>query len=708
MASGTSGRRRFRHSIRFKLLLLALSLSVIPWAGYRYIQETEQFLRDAQESSLRSTAQAVAAVLGDRDEMFIAGAVSGEDKAGDFAIYVQHLDTNIQLDGYPEDWQPYLVNRTRYGAQATSGFYGLVGARNGYLYVLFQVDDDHRVYQRPGDPRLDQSDGVELILERPDGALARYILTTIAPGWVRAQRTPTGSDQALPLATEERIRGEWQENPNGYIVELRIPLDLVGQRMALGVTDVDDPGKREILAQVTSTPFYAQGRPDLLIWPDPEMERMLERLAQPRSRVRVVDRNHRVLAGAGRLTEDQETVQEALPRVKPGLLEILFRLILEQPTEYFEDEFAGSFRLAIPEIETALGGEPASRRRSSPDARAVIVSAAWPIRSAQGVVGAVLVEQSSNQILSLHNEALERLIIISLILFTVVGLVLLGFATLLAGRIRRLRNRVEAAVSQDGRILGELPRDRSNDEIGDLNRSFVGVLDRLAEYNHYLEAMAARLAHELRTPLTIVRSSLENLENDPDRENSRRYIDRARTGAERLRLILHRMREATRLEQLLSQAELEPCDLSALVSTATDGYRLAFPGVMFERDIPPYATTILAVPDLLSQALDKLVSNAVDFHQENTPIRLALGPSSNGQVCLSVINQGPPLPSGMERELFQSHISIRSERTDEPHLGLGLYLVRLIVEFHGGRAEARNLDRQAVRFDLWLPTATPD
>ena len=705
MTSSTGGKRRFHHSIRFKLLLLALTLLVIPWAGYRYIQETEHFLRNAQETSLQGTAQAVAAILGDREEMFMAGTVRSAGQGEDSAIYIQSLDTNIQLDGYLDDWRPYLLNLSTYTDGKKARFDSLVGEKDGYLFLLFQVHDDHRVYQKPGDSRLDQSDGIELTLEQPDGTLVHYVLTTLAPGWINAQQTVPGGDRAYPLAREERIKGEWQENSAGYTLELRIPTALVGNRMTLGVIDVDDPERREILAQVASTPQGRGDRPGPLIRTDPEMKQMVDRLVTGNSRIWVVDRNRRVLTQGGQLTGKQAFAGPATARGEGSLLALLFRLILDQPTESFEDDFAGTSRLKGPEIDAALAGESSSRRRSSPDQKAVIVSAAWPIRSSQGVVGAVLVEQSSNQILSLHNEALERLITISLILFSVVGLVLLGFATLHAGRIRRLRNRVEAVVSPDGRILGSLPGDRSKDEIGDLNRSFGGVLGRLSEYNRYLEAMASRLAHELRTPLTIVSSSLENLESDPSPENTQHYIDRARTGTERLQLILNRMREAARLEQLLSQTQLEPCDLKALIGAATDGYRLAFPGVVFELQLPAEPVRVFADPDLLSQALDKLISNAVDFHNLNTPICLELSPTSSGQVCLSIINQGPPLPPGMEQALFQSLISIRSEREAEPHLGLGLYLVQLIVEFHGGRTEARNLKQeQAVCFDLWLPS----
>ena len=75
--------------------------------------------------------------------------------------------------------------------------------------------------------------------------------------------------------------------------------------------------------------------------------------------------------------------------------------------------------------------------------------------AATGVKGAILVEQTTNAILSIQNLALQRLFGVTLLFFAVTSLVLLAFASLLASRITQLRNKVEDAVSHDGRIIGQ-------------------------------------------------------------------------------------------------------------------------------------------------------------------------------------------------------------------------------------------------------------
>ena len=95
-------------------------------------------------------------------------------------------------------------------------------------------------------------------------------------------------------------------------------------------------------------------------------------------------------------------------------------------------------------------------------------------------------------------------------------------------------------------------------------------------------------------------------------------------------------------------------------------------------------------PDLIAQLLDKLMDNASDFTPKGGPITMALarGPRS---CTLTVRNEGPLLPPQLDSRLFESLVSSRSSTNGKPHLGLGLYIVRLIADFHRGAVNATNL-----------------
>jgi signal transduction histidine kinase len=386
---------------------------------------------------------------------------------------------------------------------------------------------------------------------------------------------------------------------------------------------------------------------------------------------------------------------------------LFYRAILPPIHERFQDDLAGASRLQGQEVKDALHGVTGTRWRSSPDGKAIIVSAATPVYDGNVVRGAVVVEETTGGIQMLQRQAMISLFNKTFLVFFLVTAAVLLFATRLSYRLRRLSRSADAAIDEHGRVIGGFEPARSGDEIGELSRRFGAMLERLRQYTGYLEQLAGRLSHELRTPITVVRSSLDHLQ-DPD-EMSRRseYLKRARTGVERLDLLVSRLSEASRLEQALQHADLERMDMGEFLARCVSGYGLAYPGVKFVLHGPPAGIVQPIGPDLFEQMLDKLVANAVDFHSPGTEIEVGLDMDADSWT-LSVINYGAALPDAMAGQLFNSMISVRTGSADagRPHLGLGLYIVRLIADFHGGRVRAVNLPAgDGVRFEVIFPRA---
>jgi len=245
------------------------------------------------------------------------------------------------------------------------------------------------------------------------------------------------------------------------------------------------------------------------------------------------------------------------------------------------------------------------------------------------------------------------------------------------------------------------PETGSADELGDVARSFATLLRRLDAYTSYLRTLAGKLAHEIRTPLTIVRSSLENLELESGSSTAARpYLERAREGSERLNAILIAMSAATRVEEAIHGSERTRFDLVSVIAAAVEAYRSAFPQRKFAIEVPAEPLVIGGAPDLIVQLLDKLIDNAIDFSPPGSTIlvRLAREPEA---ARLEVENVGPVLAPETRHKIFESLWRSRNNADSRPHFGLGLYIVRLIAEFHGGQASAENLlDATGVRFTI--------
>jgi dedicated sortase system histidine kinase len=444
--------------------------------------------------------------------------------------------------------------------------------------------------------------------------------------------------------------------------------------------------EQALLATARAVATAISGRADPLNLRPGEMDLILKSLARAESRLWIVDQRHRLIAFAGSL-KSAGPAESLVP--PPAPLDFTMRMvrpvtnrILERPTNDFDDALPES-EIVNPVAASALQGVTARRWRNSSDSRAVILSAAYPVWSEDRVVAAVVAEETTNAIRSITNRALEQVIAVTLIAFLAGALALLAFASRLSIRLRRLRDEAEAAIDSRGRVGRVITGSRARDEIGDLSRSFSTVLQRLAQYTSYLENMAGRLSHELRTPIAVVRSSLDNLKMQPLPEDANVYLSRANDGLQRLTTILTRMSEATRLEQLVRQPEREPFDARKCVQ----GYSEK----RLEVEVPDEPVWLSGAPDLYAQMLDKLIANALDFSTGDEPVRVRLS-TKDGQSVLTVSNRGPRLPEAMAGKLFESMISIRKSDGTEPHLGLGLYIARLIAEFHGGTAQA--MDRE--------------
>lgn len=481
---------------------------------------------------------------------------------------------------------------------------------------------------------------------------------------------------------------------------------LLATARAVATTLHDRPELLERRAVVTS------GDNATLVDPSTsEIEQIVKGLQRSSSRIWVIDRQHQLLALEGGLRRDPLDTEAPEPglwkRFAEPILRPLYTLLLERPREDFDDALPEQVLSGGKEVYSALSGVPASRWRQTTDQRAVILSAAHPIWVGDEVVGAVVVEETTNAVLSLRNRAFEQLIAVTLAVFLLGAGTLMFFASSLSRRLQRLRDSAEHAIDAQGRVMQGLPAARDTDEIGDLSRSFSAMLERLGDYTTYLERMADRLSHELRTPVAVVSSSLENLKSETVPDSARVYITRAEEGVKRLNLILTRIAEATRLEQMLRHAERERFDLGRVVSGCVAGYAGAFPAFQFELQLPERRIEIDGSPDLIAQALDKLVENAMDFSEPGRPIEVSLTFTEN-EVRLAVANEGPELPAEMQGRLFESMVSMRreasAERRNTPHLGLGLFIVRMIAEFHHGRAAARNReDRRGVVVQMLLP-----
>ena len=671
-------------TLKRQLLLVSLLALMLPWSGCEFIRETESALRSGQQQMLAGTARALANSMAQYAEEYpdqISGGLPGEQ------LFLHVLDKRPDIDGYIDDW--LLDPAALKSIGGTDGPVRMaIASHNHMVYIYIDVSDRNVVYATAQTKVLDDgpryADRVTLVSSNPPYLQERFVFAAEAPGAIVSYKQDN-----YGFAPEPAITAHWQDVPGGYRIEARIPAAMLGTNLGLIVNNTNSATQRAV--RIAN---YSGQTPAPVVRPSEELRAIAENLVQPGTRIIVTDASGWRIAETG-------TLPTAITDTSfgSGWSAIIYDLLVEdgKAADSAEPDPAG--REQQPYVSAALDGrEMASWFRGEDSGRAIVAVAA-PIADDNGVLGALILQQGTDAILSLTNRGLVRLINLTIVATLLVAVALVGYASWLSRRIRHLSIAAEDALENET-LHEALPSALAEDEIGDLSRSFTHVLQQLGDYNSYLRTLASKLSHELRTPLAIVTSSLENLEHEPLNDSSAAYTARAREGADRLRRILTAMSEASRVEELMQHGDPEAFDLNVVLRSTVDAYRDVYAERTFDFDCSLASAPATGSPELLIQMLDKLVDNAVDFSEPGDAIKISLA-GRDESLLLAVTNPGPPLPEQMRTQMFDSMVSMRAGENSR-HLGLGLYVARLIAEGHGGRITADNVDGGVV-FEVTLP-----
>ena len=712
--------------LRGKLFALSSLFLLLPWFTYQFVNEMESFLKAGQQQTLLGTTSGVAAALHERANLFNADINTNTDIENGRDLYVYNLAQSMRLDGKADDWQEVAGFSNTYRATPSLNitnpvqFEQLIGKRNGYLYALFKVDNKHPIIRPDDNAQLTKADHLIIAMSSPQGKLLRYMISVTSDGWFNAYRYPEHSLYPNKNNREKSIQGFWRTTNTGYNIELRLPLELLGNKLGFQLNtgaNIDSP---LIDQQINTSNLLDINRLGSVLIPSPEIKNILQAMSHTSSRLWVVDRFQRVIANTGDIHQANGTwpdsfASEELDNKKNNensvfaalqtfILSPIYNLFLTKPDPSFIDSKTNPTRLNEVILTQALSGSATTKWRTTEDDKATILSAAHPIFVDGKVVGAVLAEETNHGLLSLRNQTLESLFNVLLAILIIAGLLLFVFISKLVKRITRLRDQSETMLDQNGRLTGEFSASPEQDEIGDLSRSMATMVQRLAQYHHYVEQLSSRLSHELRTPVAVVRSSLENLAALPADTEQQKYIERSQQGIQRLNKILTNMSEASRIEQSLNGIERQQINLNELVNGCMQGYQMIYPDHSFI-ETPTKATILInADPDFIVQLLDKLVHNAVEFSRQDDPITFTLNKEPQ-LATLSIDNKGPLLVEGTQQDLFQSMVSIRPvAQQHDTHLGLGLYIAKMICDYHNADLQiANNSDLTGVTVSITFP-----
>ncbi len=353
--------------------------------------------------------------------------------------------------------------------------------------------------------------------------------------------------------------------------------------------------------------------------------------------------------------------------------------------------------------QNILKGETRTFKGSiSGASRVSMLAVGRPIKYADSVVGGVLVSIPMPQISQTRSEVIG-IFLRNMILVTIFAAVLVYFV---AKRISKPITQLnEAAKSIAAGNFNKRVEVEETGEIGELGETFNYMAESIEQFENTRNSFLANVSHDLRTPMTTITGFVQGVLDGTIPEEKRDwYLSIVLDESKRLSRIVNDLFDISKLEQGKFNLEIKDFDINELTRLNIIKFEKRITdkniqlSVEFERD----GLMVQADKDAISRVLTNLFDNAIKFTNEKGFIHIRVG-AKNGKAFVSVENSGMGIA---EEELL--HIFDRFYKTDKSRsldkngAGLGLYIVKNIVQAHGERVWAESEIGEFARFSFTM------
>jgi two-component system heavy metal sensor histidine kinase CusS len=278
-----------------------------------------------------------------------------------------------------------------------------------------------------------------------------------------------------------------------------------------------------------------------------------------------------------------------------------------------------------------------------------------------------------------------------------------------ARRLGTAASRISADALHERLALADAPR-----ELQESGQAFNRMLDRLESAFKRLSEFSSDLAHDLRTPINNLMGEAQVALSKPrSAAEYRAVLESAVEDYERISRLIENMLFLARAEDARASLKREWIDLRM----AAERVRDYFMPLAEERDVrlgcdllcrPTQATLVWADKTLLIRAMGNLLSNALRYAAPGTDVRVTSTVHEDGACLIEVANDGPPIPADEQGRIFDRLYRIDPSREGSATgSGLGLSIVKSIMDLHGGRASVASGEGRRTVFGLWFPGPAP-
>ena len=323
-------------------------------------------------------------------------------------------------------------------------------------------------------------------------------------------------------------------------------------------------------------------------------------------------------------------------------------------------------------------------------------------------IGYLAISENANEIRTAINERKSFIIRTAF----VVAIVILIFSIVLNRYfLKPIKNLVNYT-----KIIKEKSKKKSNieilkkrnDEIGALSKSLDDMTNDLYKRINIAENFSTDLVHEIRNPLASLKSASEIISETEDKDKREKLVKILSHDVERIERLITDYSQMLKDEVALSTEKMNKIDLISIVQSVVDDFNNIYiekRGIKIEliANNSKKDFKILGIENRIEQILANLLDNAISFSKDKQKIIVEVEKNQNDQVILRVIDQGQGFKEKKLTKIFDRFYSNRPDKFGE-HSGLGLNIVKNLVELHSGIIDASNNTGQGgARIEIVFP-----
>ena len=247
-----------------------------------------------------------------------------------------------------------------------------------------------------------------------------------------------------------------------------------------------------------------------------------------------------------------------------------------------------------------------------------------------------------------------------------------------------------------------------NDELGLLSKSLDEMTNELKKRISTAENFSTDLVHEIRNPLASLKSASEIISETEDKKQRDKLINIVTHDVERIERLITDYSQMLKDEAAITSEQMNKVNLKLIARSVVDDFNSIYNS---KRGISINLKTngseeyiVLGIENRIEQIIANLLENSISFSNDNQEIKVELTKNENGQIYLNVIDQGEGFKEKDTTKIFNRFYSNRPGKFGE-HSGLGLNIVKNLVDLHNGQIFAKNNKDKGANIEIIFPSA---